>query len=640
MVEFILNGQTMSVTEGTTILQAAMQIGVEIPYFCYHPRLSIAGNCRMCLVEVETIGKPQASCMTQVRQGMVVNTHSPMTRKAQEGAMEFLLLNHPLDCPICDQGGECDLQNIAFRYGRGESRSCSSKRGVPPKDMGALIGTAMTRCIHCTRCIRFAKEVAGIAELSIQGRGEHAEIMTYVDAAIQSELSGNLADVCPVGALTNKPYGMQWRPWELTHTSTIDVMDGMGSHVYMDIRDNKLFRVRPRACEDINQEWLADHSRYTIDGLSQQRLEQPSMRHEDGLLKPTNWHEAVNTVAELFNTTDSHETAVLLGDLVDLETAILVKHLCEQRGIIHRDSRVHPIPSKHRCHYTIPPLNEIDEADVILIINAPLRRTAPLLNIRLRKKKVAYTGPEMDLTYPTTWLGNDLSNLKKSPFYATLQNAKKPLILVDPSVYNNALLCQNINTLMEEIPAFVQESWIGFGCVGHSAGQVGALDAGVTPGQGGYDTDTILSQNKRWKLLLLVGFDNPRLEKQDAHIVYMGHHYDAGAEKAHIVLPTRTYTEKNASYVNIMGLRQSTKKAIQAPAHTRNDWHVIQALHQRLGGEMMLDSIDDIPYPTTIETSKWQPIPLVQKPWQSTAQLLDNVIARHSPTWQKARAKP
>lgn len=635
MVEFILNGQTVSVPEGTTILQAASQVGVEIPYFCYHPRLSIAANCRMCLVEVETIGKPQASCMTQVRAGMVVNTQSNMTRKAQEGAMEFLLLNHPLDCPVCDQGGECDLQNIAFRYGRGESRSCSSKRGVPDKDMGPLIRTAMTRCIHCTRCIRFAKEIAGIPEINIQGRGEHAEIMTYVNAAIQSELSGNLADVCPVGALTNKPYGMQWRPWELTHIPTIDVMDGMGSHVYMDVRDNALLRVRPRVCEDINQEWLADRSRYTIDGLMHQRLSEPAVRDVDGLLKPVTWHEAVDKVADLLRTIPAEDTAVLLGDLVDVETAVLLKNLCDQRGIIHRDSRLMPIPSVHRMHYTIPTMGQVDQADVVILINTPLRRTAPLLNIRLRGKKVAYVGPETDYTYPTTWLGHDLPGLKDSPFQAVLQDAKRPMILVDPSVYNNPSLCADINALIEAYPAFVQEDNVGFGCVVHSAGQVGALDAGFAPGKGGCHTDAILGQLNRWKLVLLVGFDDRRFEGA-SNVVYMGHHYDVGAEKADIVLPTLAYTEKESSYVNIMGIQQTTAKAINGPEHARSDWHVIQALHQRLGGEMPLNERSDIPNPKVKRGKTWKPLPVLKTKdqWGHMSELSDNVIARHSPTWR------
>lgn len=607
MVEFVLNGQTLSVPEGTTILQAAMQAGMEIPYFCYHPRLSIAGNCRMCLVEVESIGKPQASCMTQVRAGMVVKTQSGVARKAQEGAMEFLLLNHPLDCPICDQGGECDLQNIAFRYGRGESRSTCGKRSVTDKNMGPLIGTAMTRCIHCTRCIRFAKEIAGVSELDIQGRGEHAEIITYMNEAIKSPLSGNLADVCPVGALTNRPYGMQWRPWELTATPTIDVMDGYGSHIYVDTRGGQILRVRPRMCEDLNQDWLADHSRYTIDSLKHQRLTEPAVRNEKDLLEPTDWHAAVDQVADLFRTTPAEETAVLLGDLVDVETAVLLKHLLDQRGIQHRDSRVFPVSTQIRAHYTMPFMERLEAADVVVLVNLDLHQTAPLLNVRLRGKKIV--------------LMDDIG---------TLAQAKTPLLLVDPSVYNNPDVCRDINVLMKKYPA------LGFGCVGRTAAHTGCLDVGFVPGEGGMNTHEILSNLDKVKLLFLVGFDDARLaqSKYSGAVVYMGHHYDVGAEIAHIVLPTKAYTEKVASYTNMMGIRQSTQVAVSGPEHARPDWHIIQALHQKLGEELLIQQASDIPYPQPFD-SAWVPLPELEKSvlWVLPTST-DNVIKRHSPTWR------
>lgn len=638
VIEFTLNGHTLSVSEGTTILQAAMQVGVEIPYFCYHPRLSVAANCRMCLVEVESVGKPQASCMTQVRNGMVIHTQSPMVRKAQEGAMEFLLLNHPLDCPVCDQGGECDLQNIAFRYGKGQSRSSCCKRAVTPKDMGPLVGTAMTRCIHCTRCIRFAREIAGIPELNIQGRGEHAEIMTYMNEAVRSELSGNLTDICPVGALTNKPYGMRWRPWELTHVPTVDVMDGMGSHVWMDTRDDKLLRVRPRTCEAINQDWLADYSRYCIDGLQHQRLAEPAVRSEGGLLKPTTWPDAVDRVADLFRTTQPHDTAVLLGDLVDVETAVLLRYMLDQRGIIHRDSRLYPIPSNDRTYYTLPSMEQIEASDAVVLVNAQLRRTAPLLNIRLRGKSVAYVGQETDYTYPTTWLGQNLTSLldKTSSFAEVLRRAERPLILVDPSVYNSPDLCKELHALMGAYPAFHWPDGVGFGCVGHTASHTGALDAGFIPGQDGFNTNEILSNLKQFKLLMLVGFDDTRLAsiKPEGHVVYMGHHHDVGAEMASVVLPTHAYTEKVASYTNIFGTRQATAIAVSGPEHARSDWHIVQALHQKLGGELQLQHASDIPYPAAQRSTTWRPWPVNSQSIWTMPCSSQNVVARHSPTWR------
>lgn len=639
MINFTLDGQPLSVEAGTSILEAARQHGVKIPYFCYHPKLSIAANCRMCLVEVEATRKPQPSCMTHVQEGMVIHSKSPMVKKAQEGAMEFLLLNHPLDCPVCDQGGECDLQNMAYSYGCGSSRSNAPKRGVPPKDMGPLIGTHMTRCIHCTRCIRFSKEIAGVPELDIQGRGEHAEVLSYMNEMVESELSGNVIDICPVGALTNKPYAMRWRPWELTSVPSIDVMDSTGSHINIDTRDNRIMRITPRVCDSLNQEWLADHSRFYIDGLDHQRITTPCIRNSHNLLEPSEWHHTVDRVASLIKDTDPSDIAVLVGDLVDLETVTLLRNLLDQKNIVNRDSRLHSMPNRHSIHYTAPSFEEIEQADTVILVNTSIRDVAPLINIRLRGKNVAYVYEnELNLTYPATYLGADLSSLcnEAHDFAKTLKNSKKPLVLVDPSVYGNSQLVLQINQIMNDYQP-LQANPNTFGCIQHTCNQVGNLYADFTPGANGLDTKGILENIKRWKLLLLIGFDAPVLEQSKPHgqVVYIGHHYDVGAEHAHILLPTRAYAEDEATYVNTIGLAQQTQKAATGPDMARPAWRIIQALHQKLGDEAPITSRHDINLPAKERENMWVPIPTDTPNWSIYPRPLHNVIMRNSPTWVK-----
>jgi len=601
MPKLTIDGKEIEVEPGTVIIQACEQLGIEIPRFCYHERLAIAGNCRMCLVEVSPgPPKPQASCALPCADGMVVKTDTQMVKKAREGVMEFLLINHPLDCPICDQGGECDLQDQALYYGQGESRYHEEKRAVEEKYMGPLIKTFMTRCIHCTRCVRFAADIAGVPELGGFGRGEHMEIGTYVEQAITSELSGNLVDVCPVGALTSRPYAFSARPWELTKTESIDVMDAVGSNIRIDSRGQAVMRVLPRVHEDINEEWISDKTRHACDGLKMQRLDKPYVR-VGGKLKEATWQQAFEAIAERVRGLRPKEMAALAGNMVCAESVMALKDLLDALGIASRDCRQEgaKLDVRHRGDYLFnTTIAGIEQADVCLLIGTNPRREAAMVNARLRKAylknglKVYQIGAPADFTYPCEHLGADprlLADIasKKHPLAKTLAGAKHPMIILGAS----ALARQDGEEIFAAAKAIaaqcgvVKDGWNGFNVLHHAAGRVGALDLGFVPGEGGRDIEQIFEgcKSNDIKLVYLLGadeFDVALLGK--AFVIYQGHHGDDGAHRADVVLPGAAYTEKDATYVNTEGRVQRTKRAVFPPGEAQEDWAVIRALSDAL----------------------------------------------------------
>jgi NADH-quinone oxidoreductase subunit G len=564
MPKLTIDGKEIEVEAGTVIIQAAEQLGIEIPRFCYHERLAIAGNCRMCLVEVSPgPPKPQASCALPCADGMVVKTNTPMVKKAREGVMEFLLINHPLDCPICDQGGECDLQDQALFYGTGKSRYREMKRAVEDKYMGPIIKTFMTRCIHCTRCIRFAEDIAGVPELGAFGRGEHMEVGTYVEQAIRSELSGNLVDICPVGALTSKPYAFAARPWELDKTESIDVMDAVGSAIRVDSRGNTVLRVLPRVNEDINEEWISDKTRHSCDGLKLQRLDRPYVRGADGKLKAATWQQAFAAIAERVIKTPGHQMAALVGNQPCAESVMALKDLTDALGIIHRDCRQEGarIDATSRANYLFnTTIAGIEQADVLLLVGTNPRREASMVNVRIRKAwkngklKVYHVGNPDELTYPYETLGNDPRVLTeiaegKHPLAGVLSQAKNPMMILGmPALARTD--GEEIFTAAKMIAdrcGMTKDGWNGFNVLHHAASRVGALDLGFVPKEGGKDIAGIFDacQKGEIKLVYLLGadeFDMSLLGK--AFVIYQGHHGDDGAHRADVVLPGAAYTEK------------------------------------------------------------------------------------------------
>lgn len=602
MPKLTIDGIEVEVPAGTTILQAAEQIGIEIPRFCYHERLSIAGNCRMCLVEVQPgPPKPAASCAMPVAEGMTVKTNSPMAVKARKGVMEFLLINHPLDCPICDQGGECDLQDQAVAFGYDRSRYTEQKRAVQDKYMGPLVATEMTRCIQCTRCVRFAQEVAGAPDLGGVNRGEHMEITTYVEKAIGSELSGNLVDLCPVGALTSKPYAFNARPWELKKTESIDVFDAVGSNIRVDARGNEVLRVLPRLNEDVNEEWLADKSRHAIDGLRRQRLDTPYVR-KDGKLVPASWQEAFAAIAAKVKTTSGAKMAAVAGDMADAESMVLLKDLLTALGSrsfdCRQDGAVFDLSNRLSWQFNSG-IAGIDEADAILIVGSNPRWEAPVLNARLRKRyltgkaKLALIGEATDLTYKVDHLGTGPDALKavadgSSPFAAVLKAAQKPMIILGMGALtrkDSAAILALASQVVDSC-GLVKDGWNGFNVLHTAAARVGGLELGFVPGANGRDLEGILSGAEKGELdfVYLLGadeIDTKRLGK--AFVVYQGSHGDAGAMRADVILPGAAYTEKSGTYLNTEGRMQRTARAVFPVGEAKEDWTIIRALSEVLG---------------------------------------------------------
>ncbi|KAJ8942951.1 hypothetical protein NQ314_009864 [Rhamnusium bicolor] len=612
-VEVFIDDKPVHVEPGTTILQAAAMVGIEIPRFCYHERLAVAGNCRMCLVEVEKSPKPVAACAMPVMKGWRIKTDSELTRRAREGIMEFLLVNHPLDCPICDQGGECDLQDQSMAFGSDRSRftdiDFSGKRAVEDKDIGPLIKTIMTRCIHCTRCIRFASEVAGVDDLGTTGRGNDMQVGTYIEKMFLSELSGNVIDLCPVGALTSKPYSFTARPWEIRKVDSIDVLDAIGSNIIVSTRTGEVMRIMPRVNEEINEEWLSDKSRFSYDGLKRQRLVTPMLRDCNGELKPVDWEAALLTVAKVVKNAGPAIGAIA-GGLADAEVLVAVKDLLNKLGSEALCTE-HTFPldgsgTDLRSSYLLN--NKIagaEEADVVLLVGTNPRFEAPLLNSRLRKAwihnelEVASIGPKIDLRYEYQHLGNDPALLQQilcgqHEFSKKLISAKKPLIIVGSETLERSDGAGVLGTVqaLAATCTGANKDWKVLNILHKVASQVAALDIGYIPG-----VDKI-RDNSNLKVLLLIGADECSIEKSDlpadCFIIYQGHHGDYGASIADAILPGAAYTEKQATYVNTEGRAQETLVAVTPPGRAREDWKIIRALSEIVEAKLPYDNLNEI----------------------------------------------
>jgi NADH-quinone oxidoreductase subunit G len=613
MTKILVDDVEIDVPPHYTLLQAAEAAGAEIPRFCYHERLSIAGNCRMCLVEVKGgPPKPQASCAMNVRDvrggpdGSLPQffTKSPMVKKAREGVMEFMLINHPLDCPICDQGGECDLQDQAMAYGKDASRYSEDKRAVEDKYIGPLVKTVMTRCIHCTRCVRFTTEVAGITELGLLGRGEDAEITTYLEKAMTSEMQGNVIDLCPVGALTSRPYAFNARPWELQKTESIDVMDALGSAIRVDSRGREVMRVMPRVNEAINEEWISDKTRFIWDGLKTQRLDRPYIR-ENGKLRPASWGEAFAVIAAKVKATSPTKIGALAGQLAGVEEMFALQQLMAALGSANLDSRYpgSPLhPKNGRASYLFnSTIAGIEEADALMIIGANPRKEAAVLNARIRKRylrggiEIGLIGEKADLSYPVTYLGagpDVLQKLLDDKSYVS--TAKKPMIIIGQGALNRpdgaAVLALAAKFALAR--GAISEGWNGFNILHSEASAVGALDLGFVPGEGGLDTAAMLKPGAL-DVLFNLGADEVQIPA-GPFVVYQGTHGDAGAHRADVILPGAAYTEKSATYVNTEGRVQMTNRAVFPPGEAKEDWAIIRALSDVLGAKLPYDSLNGL----------------------------------------------
>jgi NADH-quinone oxidoreductase subunit G len=607
MTKVIVDGKEIDVPGEYTLLQACEAAGAEIPRFCFHERLSIAGNCRMCLIEVVGIPKPQASCAMGVKDlppnkdgsPKILNTRSPMVKKAREGVMEFLLINHPLDCPICDQGGECDLQDQAMAYGVDSSRYKENKRAVEDKYIGPLVKTIMTRCIQCTRCIRFAAEVAGVPELGAIGRGEDMEITTYLEQAMTSELQSNVVDLCPVGALTSKPYAFAARPWELNKTQSVDVMDALGSAIRIDTRGREVMRILPRRNDDVNEEWISDKTRHIVDGLRTQRLDQPYLR-VNGRLRPATWKEAFATIAEKFKPAPAKRVGALAGQLAAVEDMFALKALLSSLGSGNIDARYpgSPLHPKYgRASYLFnSTIAGIDQADAIMLIGSNPRKEAPVLNARIRKRHLrggvllGLVGERADLTYPYTYLGAGPESLAQFVDHAPAQK-EKPMFIIGQGALNRpdgaavlAMVAKAAASL-----GVIKDGWNGFNILHTEASLPGALDIGFVPGEGGLGTAAMLDSGAL-DVLFLLGVDEVDVPA-GAFVVYIGTHGDRGAHRADVILPGAAYPEKSAIYVNTEGRVQMATRAGFPPGDAREDWAILRALSDVLGHKLPYDSL-------------------------------------------------
>ncbi len=601
MPKCTVDGIEVEVPAGATVLQACEAAGKEIPRFCYHERLSIAGNCRMCLVEVSPgPPKPQASCALPAAENQIITTTSAKVKKAREGVMEFLLINHPLDCPVCDQGGECDLQDQAMAYGRGGSRYDENKRAVTEKYMGPLIKTEMTRCIHCTRCVRFAEEVGGVEEIGAVFRGENMQITTYLEKACQSEMSANVIDLCPVGALTSKPYAFEARPWELKKTESIDVMDAVGSNIRIDTRGNEVMRVMPRLNEDVNEEWISDKTRFAIDGLKKRRLDKPFVRR-NGKLAPASWPEAFDAIKSALAGKSGSDIAAVAGDLADLESIVALKDLLAQLGSNNHECRIDGAmtdPAARSGYIFNTTIAGIESADLLLIIGADPRFEAPIINTRIRKAyrkrrlKIYNIGTPIDVTVPVETIGNDLSLLKgiangAHPFADKLKQAQRPMLIIGQFALKSADAAHVLSAARSIADKYgcITEGWNGFNVLHTAAGRVGALDVGFT-------TPNALADSARAKIIFNLGAD-----EIDANVlsgkfqIYIGTHGDAGATTADVILPAAAYTEKSATFVNTEGRVQRTQRATFPVGDSREDWTIFRALSAALGSALPYDDV-------------------------------------------------
>jgi NADH-quinone oxidoreductase subunit G len=579
MPTLTIDGIEVEVADGITVLQACEQIGIEIPRFCYHERLTVAGNCRMCLVEMERAPKPVASCAMPVGEGMVITTNSPAVKKMRQGVMELLLINHPLDCPICDQGGECDLQDQAVGYGMDRSRFTENKRSVKDKTFGPLIKAMMTRCIHCTRCIRFSSEIAGVPEMGTTGRGEHMEVGTYIEKALTSELSGNMIDLCPVGALTSNPYSFDTRPWELKKTESVDVMDAVGSAIRVDTKGGEVMRVLPRLNEDVNEEWVSDKTRFACDGLKSQRLDSPYVRRDGKLIKAS-WNEAFAAISEKVKGMDGSKFASITGDLACAESMTALKDLTAAIGSIKIDCRQDgtKLDNKSRAGYVFnTTIAGIENSDACLIIGANTRREAPIINARLRKRylmggfKAGMIGEDIDLTFSCEHLGAGTDTLSEiydgiHKFAKVLKKAKKPMLILGQGALtrpDGAAVLAMARAIAEQY-GLVSDDWNGFNVLHTAAARVGGLDLGIVS-DGGVASIVDECGAGNVDVVYLLGadeIDTGKLGK--TFVIYQGHHGDAGAHRADVILPGAAYTEKNATYVNTEGRVQKTHGSLSS----------------------------------------------------------------------------
>jgi len=607
MPKVTVDGIELEVPNGFSVLQAAEAAGKEIPRFCYHERLSIAGNCRMCLVEIEKMPKPVASCGQPVGEGMVIFTDTEKVRQSRRNVMEFLLINHPLDCPICDQGGECDLQDEAMGYGRDHTRYHENKRAVTDKYFGPLVKTVMTRCIQCTRCVRFLAEVAGVPELGGTSRGENLEITNYVERGLSSELSGNIIDLCPVGALTAKPYAFVARTWELRKTDSIDVFDAIGTNIRIDSRGGEVLRILPRINDAVNEEWLADKSRFALDGLKRKRLDHPWLRR-NGKVQAATWNEALAAVVARLNGADPARIGAIAGNLCDAESMMALKDLLTSLGSPNLDCRQDgaALDPAHRENYLFNTTIEgIDEADAVLFVGVNPRHEAPVLNARIRRRWAEDTGfvagmvgAPADLTYPHTHLGSDAAALRAlldpgHEFTKQLVAAKKPLLIIGQQALARAdgasifAICRQI----AQAGGMLTADWHGFNVLHNAAARVGGLDLGFVPQAGGRSVAGML--NGGVDLLWLLGADEIDMSAipPETFVIYQGHHGDRGAARADIILPGAAYTEKPGTYVNTEGRVQYGQRAIFPPGEAREDWTIIRAVSGLLGKPLPYDDI-------------------------------------------------
>lgn len=633
MPKLIVDGNEVELPGELTLLQACEEAGAEIPRFCYHERLSVAGNCRMCLVEVVGAPKPVASCAQQVRdlrpgrdgEPPEIKTKSPLVKKAREGVMEFLLINHPLDCPICDQGGECDLQDQSMGYGHDSSRYQENKRAVEDKYMGPLVQTVMTRCIQCTRCVRFVAEVAGVEEIGAIGRGEDMEITTYLEKSLTSELSGNVIDLCPVGALTSKPYAFTARPWELRKTEGIDVMDATGSNIRIDCRGSEVMRILPRLHEEINEEWISDKTRFVWDGLRRQRLDTPYVR-KDGRLEKATWQEAFQAIAEKVKGVLPDNIGAIAGDQVCAESMFALQQLMFSIGSPNLDCRQEgsKIGGHAREEYLFnSTIAGIEEADAILLVGTNPRTESPIINARIRKRylqgglKVRAIGPKADLTYPVEWLGDSPSILSEiaegSHSYAEiLKAAERPMLILGTGVLNrpDARALLNLAAKIGEISGMFQHhphaaseddpipsGWNGFNVLHTAASRVAGLDMGFLPQSSGLDTLSMVdaAAEGRFDVLYLLGADElPARDLSSTFVIYQGSHGDQGAHHADVILPGCAYTEKSATWVNTEGRAQLGNRAAFPPGDAREDWAIIRALSEVLGHTLPFNNLEQL----------------------------------------------
>ncbi len=598
MPKITINGKEIEFENGMTVLQACELADVEIPRFCYHEKLSIAGNCRMCLVEMEKSAKPIASCAMPASEGMIIKTNTTFVEKARKGVMEFLLANHPLDCPVCDQGGECDLQDQSLYYGVDKSRFVENKRNVKEKYMGPLIKTQMTRCIHCTRCVRFATEVAGVPEIGAIGRGEDMEITTYLEKSMESELSANVIDLCPVGALTSKPYAFEARPWELKKTESIDVMDAVGSNIRVDTYNWEVKRILPRLNNDINEEWISDKTRYSCDGLLKQRLDVPYIKKDNKFVKST-WEEAINIICEKLQSADINKIAGHVGDMISMEAALGFKKLfnvLNSKNLEFREKKTY-LNSKEKINYIFnSSIKGIEDSDLILLIGTNPRYEATMLNARIRKaysqKKtpIFSIGNPGDLTYDYKIIGNKTDDIKdlineKSEISKKILSSKKPVLIIGES----ALELKSGKYIFEEVKKFliknnfITDEWNALNVLAQNASTVGLIDLKILPNEkDDFGFFNMLEKNE-FEFLYLLGSDNLQINKNNEFIVYQGSHGDRGAEIADIILPSATYTEQNGLYENLEGRVQECKKASYPIGEAKEDWKIFNLIIKKLG---------------------------------------------------------